>query len=106
MRYISTRGAAPVLDFQEVTLAGLASDGGLYVPESWPVFSHDEIAALAGLDYVETAARVLTPFVGDSIDPAGVRGVSRQADGPFAHAAVTPLVQLGRRNWLLELFHG
>src|SRR4051794_40390090 len=106
MRYISTRGAAPVLDFQEVTLAGLASDGGLYVPESWPVFSHDEIAALAGLDYVETAARVLTPFVGDSIDAAGLRSLCRQAYGRFSHAAVTPLVQLDWRNWLLELFHG
>jgi threonine synthase len=106
MRYISTRGAAPALDFEEVTLAGLASDGGLYVPEAWPVLSRDEIAALAGLDYVETAVRVLTPFVGDSIDLAGLRSLCTQAYGRFAHAAVTPLVQLDQRNWLLELFHG
>jgi threonine synthase len=106
MRYVSTRGAAPALDFEEVTLAGLASDGGLYVPEAWPVFSREEIAALAGLDYVETAVRVLTPFVGDSIDQAGLRSLCRQAYGRFAHAAVTPLVQLDQRNWLLELFHG
>ena len=106
MRYISTRGAAPALDFEEVTLAGLASDGGLYVPESWPTLSRDEIAALAGLDYVETAVRVLTPFVGDSIDQAGLRSLCRQAYGRFAHAAVTPLIQLDQRNWLLELFHG
>lgn len=106
MRYISTRGAAPALDFEEVTLAGLASDGGLYVPEHWPALSRDEIAALAGLDYVETAVRVLAPFVGDSIDAAGLRSLCRQAYGRFAHAAVTPLVQLDQRNWLLELFHG
>jgi len=106
MRYISTRGAAPVLDFEEVTLAGLASDGGLYLPEAWPVLSRDEIAALAGLDYVETAVRVLMPFVGDSVDAAGLRSLCRQAYGRFAHAAVTPLVQLDGRNWLLELFHG
>ena len=106
MRYVSTRGATPALDFEEVTLAGLASDGGLYVPEAWPSFTRDEIAALAGLDYVETAVRVLTPFVGDSIDQAGLRSLCRQAYGRFAHAAVTPLVQLDQRNWLLELFHG
>ncbi len=106
MRYVSTRGAAPTLDFEEVTLAGLASDGGLYVPEAWPVLSREEIAALAGLDYVETAVRVLTPFVGDSIDQAGLRSLCRQAYGRFAHTAVTPLVQLDQRNWLLELFHG
>src|SRR5258708_21953386 len=106
MRYISTRGAAPVLDFEGVTLAGLASDGGLYVPEAWPALSRDEIAALAGLDYVETAVRVLMPFVGDSIDAAGLRSLCSQAYGRFGHAAVTPLIQLDQRNWLLELFHG
>ena len=106
MRYVSTRGSAPVLNFREVTLAGLASDGGLYVPEAWPRLSHDEIAALAGLSYPETAARVLTPFVGDTIPPADLLALCEQAYSRFAHAAVTPLVQLDHDQWLLELFHG
>jgi threonine synthase len=106
MRYVSTRGAAPVLDFEQVTLAGLASDGGLYVPEAWPRWSVQEIAALAGLSYPETAARVLQPFVGDAIPPAELLALCEQAYGRFAHAAVTPLVQLDHRHWLLELFHG
>ena len=106
MRYISTRGRAPALDFRGVTLAGLASDGGLYVPESWPRWDADEIAALAGLSYAETAARVLAPFVGDALTPAELLALCEQAYGRFAHAAVTPLVQLDHDQWLLELFHG
>lgn len=106
MRYISTRGAAPTLDFEAVTLAGLASDGGLYVPESWPSLSQGEIAALAGLSYVDTAVAVLAPFVGDSLSREALRELCEGAYGRFAHAAVTPLVQLDQRNWLLELFHG
>lgn len=106
MRYVSTRGAAPVLNFREVTLAGLAADGGLYLPEAWPRFSRGEIAVLAGLDYVETAVRVMTPFIGDSLTEDELRGLCAQAYGRFAHQAVTPLVQLDHRQWLLELFHG
>ena len=106
MRYVSTRGAAPALDFREVTLAGLASDGGLYLPDTWPRWSVDEIAALAGLSYPQTAARVLCPFVGDAIAPAELLALCEQAYGRFAHAAVTPLVQLDHDQWLLELFHG
>ncbi|WP_286773763.1 threonine synthase, partial [Sphingomonas sp. 66-10] len=106
MRYISTRGAAPALDFRDVTLAGLAADGGLYVPETWPSFSRDEIAALAGLSYVDTAVAVMTPFVGDSLTPDELKALCTAAYGRFAHAAVTPLVQLDHDQWLLELFHG
>jgi len=106
MRYISTRGAAPTLSFEEVTLAGLASDGGLYVPESWPVFSAQEIEALRGLSYVETAVAVMRPFVAGSLDEAELRQLCETAYGRFDHAAVTPLVQLDHRHWLLELFHG
>jgi len=106
MRYISTRGAAPSLDFQGVTLAGLASDGGLYVPESWPRFSHDQIAALAGLTYVETAVRVCAPFVGDALTEDELRRILTTAYASFSHAAIAPLVQLDERHWLLELFHG
>lgn len=106
MRYISTRGAASALDFQAVTLAGLASDGGLYVPESWPQFSKANIAAMAGLSYVETAVRVCTPFVGDSLTETELRGILTSAYASFSHAAVAPLAQLDDRHWLLELFHG
>ncbi|WP_414900546.1 threonine synthase [Sphingomonas flavalba] len=106
MRYISTRGAAPPLDFEQVTLAGLAPDGGLYLPERWPSFSADAIAALAGLSYVDTAVAVMKPFVGDALDEDALRALCTQAYGRFSHAAVTPLVQLDERQWLLELFHG
>jgi threonine synthase len=106
MEYVSTRGRAPVLDFEGVTLAGLATDGGLYVPQTWPTFSADEITAMRGLPYSELAARIMAPFVGDSLSLERLRALTAQAYGRFAHAAVTPLVQLDERQWLLELFHG
>ena len=106
MRYVSTRGEAPALDFREATLAGLASDGGLYVPERWPSFTRDDIAGLAGLSYVDTAVRVLAPFAAGSLDEETLRRLCTTAYGRFAHDAVTPLVQLDQRHWLLELFHG
>ncbi len=106
MRYQSTRGSAPELDFRGVTLAGLASDGGLYVPVEWPRFTTDQIADLAGLSYAETAVRVMQPFVGDSLTETELRDLCTQAYGRFSHAAVTPLVQLDHRHFLLELFHG
>ena len=106
MRYISTRGSAPTLDFRDVTLAGLAKDGGLYLPESWPSFSAAQIAAMQGLSYVETAVAVMLPFVEGTLSEADLRTLCTQAYGRFAHAAVVPLAQLDERNWLLELFHG
>ncbi len=106
MRYVSTRGNAPVLGFEAVTLAGLASDGGLYLPEAWPTLSRDEIAGLAGLSYVDTAVAVMMPFVGDAMTRDDLHALCEQAYGRFAHAAVTPLVQLDHDQWLLELFHG
>ncbi len=106
MQYVSTRGSAPALDFEGVTLAGLASDGGLYIPSAWPRFSEAEIAALAGLPYAQLAARVMQPFVGDCLTPEKLLDLCEQAYGRFAHKAVTPLVQLDEQNWLLELFHG
>ncbi|MXO51118.1 threonine synthase [Erythrobacter gaetbuli] len=106
MKYVSTRGSAPTLDFAGVTLAGLASDGGLYVPEEWPQFSHDEIAAMRGLPYAELAARVMEPFVEGSLTPERLRELTERAYGRFAHKAVTPLVQLDEQHWVLELFHG
>ncbi|MGZ3265732.1 MAG: threonine synthase, partial [Croceibacterium sp.] len=106
MEYVSTRGSAPALDFEGATLAGLAADGGLYVPREWPKFTTDEIAAMRGLPYPELAARVMQPFVGDSLAPGRLLELCRQAYGRFAHVAVTPLTQLDEHNWLLELFHG
>jgi len=106
MDYVSTRGSAPALDFEGVTLAGLASDGGLYLPREWPRFGEAEIAALAGLPYAELAVRVMAPFVGESLSEDRLRELTNEAYGRFAHAAVTPLVQLDEQNWLLELFHG
>ncbi|AQR74842.1 threonine synthase [Sphingomonas sp. LM7] len=106
MRYQSTRGAAPLLGFRDVTLAGLASDGGLYVPESWPSLTREQIADLAGLSYVETAVRVMLPFVGPDLSEDELRDLCTQGYGRFSHAAVTPLVQLDHQHWLLELFHG
>lgn len=106
MRYQSTRGTAPELDFREVTLAGLASDGGLYIPVEWPRFTADQIADLAGLSYVETAVRVMAPFVAGSLTQDELRDLCTRAYGRFSHDAVTPLVQLDHRHFLLELFHG
>lgn len=106
MEYISTRGSAPTLDFRAATLAGLASDGGLYVPTKWPKMPVEDIRALAGLDYAETAVRVMRPFVEGVLTEDELRTLCRAAYGRFSHDAVTPLVQLDHRHWLLELFHG
>jgi threonine synthase len=106
MKYISTRGNAASLDFQGVTLAGLASDGGLYVPEHWPRFTTDQIAAMRGLSYVDLAAKIMAPFTAGSLNEAELKELCSAAYGRFSHAAVTPLTQLDGQHWLLELFHG
>lgn len=106
MRYISTRGQAAILDFEDATLTGLASDGGLYVPETWPTLSETEIAALSGLSFAETAVRILEPFVAGSITRAELSDLCEKAWGRFSHPAVTPVLQLDQRHHLLELFHG
>jgi threonine synthase len=106
MHYQSTRGAPERLDFRAATLAGLAPDGGLYVPDHWPQLSHADIAALAGCDYAETAARVLQHFVGENLSEQDLRTLTQAAYGTFSHDAVAPLVQLDGQHWLLELFHG
>ena len=106
MQYVSTRGSAPALDFEGVTLAGLASDGGLYLPEEWPRFSEAEIRAMRGLTYPDLAARIMAPFVTPSLTEDELLALCHGVYGDFGHAAVSPLVQLDQQHWLLELFHG
>ena len=106
MQYISTRGAAPILGFGEAMMTGLARDGGLYVPQSVPVISHAEIAALAGQPYEEVAFRVMRPYLGGFFTDDEFRGLIDRAYAGFHHAARAPMVQLGASHFLLELFHG
>lgn len=106
MQYVSTRGSAPALDFEGVTLAGLASDGGLYLPAEWPRFTADQIRAMRGLAYPDLAARIMAPFVAGSLTEDELLALTHKVYGDFGHAAVTPLVQLDAQHWLLELFHG
>ncbi len=106
MKYVSTRGQAPALNFEEVLLAGLASDGGLYVPDRVPSFSSEEIAAMAGMSYSELALTIMRPFVGDCIPEQDLADMINDCYSEFRHGAVAPLVQLGANEWVLELFHG
>jgi threonine synthase len=106
MRYVSTRGEAPSLDFVEVMLAGLARDGGLYVPETWPALSRATIESFAGKPYAEVAVEVIRPFVGDGISESDLARMAREAYGTFRHPAVAPLTQLNPSLFVLELFHG
>jgi threonine synthase len=106
MQYASTRGEAPELGFSDVLLAGLARDGGLYVPKQWPHFSKTEIAAMRGLSYPDLAVRLLTPFVAGDIPHDVFEKIVHEAYATFRHEAVCPLVQLGPNLFSLELFHG
>lgn len=106
MRYISTRGRAPELSFDEVLLAGLARDGGLYVPAVWPKFSANDLRALRGLPYDEIATRVMLPFIGDTIPEADFANIVAEAYAGFDHDAVTPMRQLDHNTWMMELFRG
>lgn len=106
VRYISTRGQAPALEFDEVLLAGLASDGGLYLPETWPSFGADDIRSMRDLGYAELAVRVMEPFLGGRIPTDEFAALVEDAYRPFAHSAVAPLKQLESNLWLMELFHG
>jgi threonine synthase len=106
VRYISTRGEAPALKFSEAVLAGLARDGGLYMPETYPQFEPDEIGRFAGLSYAEVATRVIAPFLDDSPAPAEFAAMAADAYATFRHPAVAPLVQIDDNLFVLELFHG
>ncbi len=106
MRYVSTRGEAPELGFEDVLLTGLARDGGLYVPAVWPELSTRDIAHMQGQTYEEVAYRVMHQFIGIAIPEADLRRMIAEAYGNFGHPAVAPLKQLDDNQWLLELFHG
>jgi threonine synthase len=106
VKYVSTRGHAPVLDFEGAALAGLARDGGLYLPEAWPQFSEDELDGLAALPYAQAAQAVMSRLAAGSPAAGDLPSLLRDAYSRFDHAAVAPLVQIGASHWLLELFHG
>ena len=106
MRYVSTRGGAPALGFEDVLLAGLARDSGLYVPEAWPQFSAAELRDMAGLTYAELSFRVMAPFVDGALEQDDFAALVADAYDGFDHRAVAPLVKIGDGEWLLELFHG
>lgn len=106
MKYISTRGLAPALSFEEVVLTGLAPDGGLYVPETLPTFSKEEIASWAGLSYQELAFNVMKPFVAGAISDEEFKGIINKAYESFRHDAIAPMVQTAHNEWILELFQG
>ena len=106
MKYVSTRGEAPKLGFQDALLAGLARDGGLYIPETWPTLSQDEIRSMAGQPYAETAKKVLAPFVEGEIPTSDFHKMVDEAYASFHHPAVAPLVQIDDNHWVMELFHG
>ena len=106
MKYISTRGEAPELGFNDVVLTGLARDGGLYVPKVWPTISPDEISSWKGLSYAQLAVKVMTPFVEGSISEQELSGLAEKAYANFDHVDVAPLVKLNDNEYVLELFHG
>ncbi len=106
MKYVSTRGDAPVLGFDEVLLAGLARDGGLYLPETWPVLSPATLTGFAGRPYAEVATAIMAPYLGGGVDEDLVAGIVAEAYARFRHPAVVPLRQVGDNEWVLELFHG
>jgi threonine synthase len=105
-RYISTRGEAPELGFCDVMLTGLARDGGLYVPATWPQLSPDAIAGFFGRPYWEVAVEVIRPFVAGEISDAELGRMANEAYATFRHPAVVPLRQMAPHQFVLELFHG
>lgn len=106
MKYISTRGKAPKLAFDDVLLAGLARDGGLYLPETWPTFSKADIAAMQGMPYTEVAVKVMAPFVEGAVSVDELRKIVTDTYGVFDGEDPAPLVKLGENEYVLELFHG
>ena len=106
MKYLSTRGRAPELGFEDALMTGLAPDGGLYLPRAWPTLTAEEMAALSGLPYAQAAGRIIAPFIGGEIDDDALGAMLDDAYRDFRHPATAPLVQIDDNLWLLELFHG
>ncbi|UTA46308.1 threonine synthase [Simiduia sp. 21SJ11W-1] len=106
MKFISTRGQAPALSFEEAVLTGLASDGGLYVPETLPHFSKETIASWAGLSYQALAFEIIKPFVDGELTDTELKAIIDKAYASFRHDAIAPMVQTGHNEWVLELFQG
>jgi len=106
LRYVSTRGQAPVLGFSDALLAGLARDGGLYLPDAWPQPGRAQIASYGGLSYGALAKAVMAPFVAGAITADALDRIVDESLAEFSHPAVAPLVQLDSNLWLMELFHG
>ena len=106
VKYVSTRGSAEVIEFTDVLLTGLAKDGGLYVPEIWPELSTDQISSFAEKSYADVAIEVIAPFVGNSIELEDLTSMTDLSYSSFNHPAVTPIVQTGENEFVLELFHG
>lgn len=106
LHYVSTRGEAPELGFEDVLLAGLARDGGLYVPQVWPKLEADRIAEFAGMAFANVAVNVIHPFMGETISRSDLQALADEAYASFGHPAVTPLVQTDANSFVLELFHG
>ena len=106
MKFISTRGSARAVTFEDALLAALAPDGGLFMPEAWPVLGHGEIAGLAGLDYADAADRIMRPFLDGDPCEQDLSEILAEAYDSFHHPAVAPLAQLGPNSFVLELFHG
>ena len=106
MKYVSTRGQAPELTFEQAMLTGLARDGGLYVPETFPTLTVEQIASFAGKPYEDVAFEVMKPFVGDTFTDSEFKEIIKRAYASFSHAAKCPVVQLSENHFLLELFHG
>jgi threonine synthase len=106
MQFVSTRGEAPVLGFSDAVLSGLASDGGLYLPSSWPSVSSTEIAAFAGKSYADVALAIISRFVDGEIPDGTLRGIIDASYATFRHPSVTPLVEIAPNHFVLELFHG
>ena len=106
MMYVSTRGAAPLADFENVLLAGLAPDGGLYVPQHWPTVTKEQFAAFAGASYADVAASIIGLFTGGTFSEGRLTELARDVYGKFSDARVAPLTAVGDDDYILELYHG
>ena len=106
LQYVSTRGLAPKLGFEDVVVTGLARDGGLYVPERWHRLRKESVAAMGGMAFAEIATEIIHPYTGGAVSREALSQMARDAYATFGHKAVTPLVQIDRNRFVLELFHG